>query len=95
MGKRPIAAANPPESFQTSGYQCGWPTILNVVEAFMAEHGELSPESALGRLISRSLLKVETDNPFIRSLEKISFVFSAREWKGKPIRKARGGSEDS
>jgi len=52
------------------------PAVLNAVEAFMTEHGEPSPESALGRLISRGLLQIETDNPILRSRKKISFASS-------------------
>lgn len=48
--------------------------ILDAAERYVAEHGAPSEESALGRLISDGLLRIETDNPHIRAMPNLSFV---------------------
>lgn len=55
--------------------------ILDAAEAFIAEHGTPSPESALGRLMKQGLLKVETDNPLIRAMKNHPPPFSIKNGK--------------
>lgn len=50
------------------------PAILDAAQAFIAEHGAPSPDSALGHLVARGLLKIETDNPFLRTIGKLTFA---------------------
>jgi hypothetical protein len=43
-------------------------TILDAAVSFIGENGEPSSSSAFGHLISQGLLKIETDNPYLRQM---------------------------
>ena len=47
--------------------------ILDAAESFIAEHGEPSSDSAFGHLVAQGLLKIETDNPYLRQMQELSF----------------------
>ena len=47
--------------------------ILDAAESFMTEHGEPSSESAFGHLVAQGLLKIETDNPYLRQIPELFF----------------------
>jgi hypothetical protein len=61
--------------------------VLDAAEAFVAEHGTPSPDSALGRLVAQGLLKVETDNPYSRQMPNFRFAASGKKAAGSPTQK--------
>lgn len=56
--------------------------VLDAATAYIREYGEPSQDSAFGRLVARNVLTVETDNPLIRNMPKLTFAKSPKKTMG-------------